>query len=1088
MIPESASTGGQALRLRLFGGFALEDAGGVPVPLASRKGQALLAYVACARAATVPREALATLFWAERDSHRARQNLRQVLFILSRVFRRSAVPALVLEGQQVALERKLVEIDAVRFETCVAHGSDAALGTAADLYRGDFLAGVAIDSPGFDDWLAHARSRFQAQALTCLGDLVDRHWRGGNLDAAVDRANQALRIDSCREDFHRRLMGLYRDMGMRTSSLTQYRTCRNVLRRELGVAPDEATSALYQAILGDARAPEVAAGGRANPAQFPIAAPAQVRAPDPADDAIVGRAAEVAALRRAFARAARGECRLLGVVGEAGVGKSHLLREFSRNLAAEACTASWLYAHRAERSLRLAPWVELLETTRQADIETAQPPKAELREVQARYRPEAGDAWGGDWRDSFDALVAALRGAAARGPMAVMFEDLHWADRDSVRLLGYAVRRLRRAPVLFVASLRSGPCGPRADIRAMLRDLEDAGLAREILLRPLSRACTGELIRHLAETRGLGPVSRRRAGEVWTLSDGNPGIVVECLAKPSGDGRGGTAQIPASVRRDVARLVARLSPAARTLATVASVMGARGDLRVLRRAAALGSQADLAALEELVEARVLEVSGHGFAFPRTRVRLALFRALLAPRRGALHGAVAEAMAGVYVDEPEPHYGTMARHLRAAGHAGEALFHDLSHADVALNRGLSATAAKIYRRALKSAAAPRRGPGATAALWRARLGLARIAEINRDHAALWEHLNALERGADPAPDPRMEVERLYAAARAHYTHKRKNQAQRCTRRALGLYARHGGEVPWLPAERLFFRLHVFCGSYGRGIERLGEELRRASRLGLRADDVRASSALALLEALDNRFAPAAGTAGEAVRTAQHLGDAGLLGGALHVMAMVRLWSGDHHGALEVLDDVVELAAERGDILRLCAARGYRGIALCLGARHGEAVAELTGAVAVATRLGGMDYLPILAASLAEAELEAGHHGRALSRARDAYAIAQQWHQPWARSVALRVLGRLFVQPGMGDMGVAVGAVRGALAEQRGLGLDVERARSLLAQGRIMRAGGDTGGARAAMRSAVSIFRKVGMTPGAKRVRRQASLRP
>ncbi|MFQ5468053.1 MAG: hypothetical protein ACE5DS_07945, partial [Kiloniellaceae bacterium] len=111
---------GASLSLSLLGGFRLADGAGRPPPVSARKGQARLAYLACAPGGEAPREALAALLWQDRDSARARQNLRQVLFGLSRRFATGWVAPLCSRGPVVALDRAAIQVDVDQFERLAA--------------------------------------------------------------------------------------------------------------------------------------------------------------------------------------------------------------------------------------------------------------------------------------------------------------------------------------------------------------------------------------------------------------------------------------------------------------------------------------------------------------------------------------------------------------------------------------------------------------------------------------------------------------------------------------------------------------------------------------------------------------------------------------------------------------------------------------------------------------------------------------------------------------------------------------------------------------------------------------------------------
>jgi TolB-like protein/Tfp pilus assembly protein PilF len=247
------------LIIRLLGGFEASLGRGPPVEFPTRKAQALLAYLAVRPGRACSRDAIAELLWGARADEQARGSLRRTLSDL-----RKSVPLpdpawLVSDGDMLALDPDRVEVDAARFERLAANGSPETLEQAAELYQAELLAGFGLREQAFEDWLRTERARLRALALQTLTKLIAHHAATGALDRAVQIADRLLAIDPANEPAHRALMSLYARQGRRGEALRQYRTCCDVLMRELGVGPDTATEALYR----DLQQPNAAAGQEA---------------------------------------------------------------------------------------------------------------------------------------------------------------------------------------------------------------------------------------------------------------------------------------------------------------------------------------------------------------------------------------------------------------------------------------------------------------------------------------------------------------------------------------------------------------------------------------------------------------------------------------------------------------------------------------------------------------------------------------------------------------------------------------------------------------------------------------------------------
>src|SRR5262249_43868494 len=159
------------LVVALLGGFQARLESGQKVPVRTRKGQALLAYLACRPDESHPRGKLATLLWPDTDDSSARHNLRQIC-MLRAALARSRSQGIRPDTDSLALNAESLVVDVVEFERLACEETPAALEEAATLYRGDLLAGIAVDEPGFEEWLRGERERLQDLAVDVLVRLI----------------------------------------------------------------------------------------------------------------------------------------------------------------------------------------------------------------------------------------------------------------------------------------------------------------------------------------------------------------------------------------------------------------------------------------------------------------------------------------------------------------------------------------------------------------------------------------------------------------------------------------------------------------------------------------------------------------------------------------------------------------------------------------------------------------------------------------------------------------------------------------------------------------------------------------------------
>jgi predicted ATPase/DNA-binding SARP family transcriptional activator len=245
------------LKLFVLGPLRLEREG-QPVEFNLRKALALLAYLAVS-GQPHSRDALATLLWPESDGREARARLRRTLHRLSlaigedildsgpetirlrshaglwldcAAFRQHVSAGLVAIAQDWAASERLAHLDA-----------------AVELYTDDFLAGFTLpDSPAFDEWQFFQRESLRQLYGQMLEQLVHAYRGQRAWDRAIEYARRWLALDQLHEPAHRLLMRLYAWAGQHAAALRQYQECSRVLEAELGAAPEDETTTLYEAI------------------------------------------------------------------------------------------------------------------------------------------------------------------------------------------------------------------------------------------------------------------------------------------------------------------------------------------------------------------------------------------------------------------------------------------------------------------------------------------------------------------------------------------------------------------------------------------------------------------------------------------------------------------------------------------------------------------------------------------------------------------------------------------------------------------------------------------------------------------------
>ena len=248
--------------LRLFGGFELNTLpGGKPVDLPGKRERILLAYLALSPNCSQPRRKLVTLLWGDSAGEAAPDNLRTCVWRLRKALGDREHRAIVSEGDNILLAAAAFDIDALTFQRLAAKTVTMELERAANLYTGELLDGLEIDSEEFGFWRREEAGRFKDQAIDVLTRLTNRLAESGAIEEAISAGQRVLRVDPLQEPTVRCLMQLYAKSGQRRCAVQLYRTLADALRAELDVEPEGETRALFAEISrgGEARIPALAA-------------------------------------------------------------------------------------------------------------------------------------------------------------------------------------------------------------------------------------------------------------------------------------------------------------------------------------------------------------------------------------------------------------------------------------------------------------------------------------------------------------------------------------------------------------------------------------------------------------------------------------------------------------------------------------------------------------------------------------------------------------------------------------------------------------------------------------------------------------
>ena len=345
----------------------------------------------------------------------------------------------------------------------------------------------------------------------------------------------------------------------------------------------------------------------------------------------------------------RGGCIAL-VGGEAGIGKTSLVEEFSKQT--RAARVLWGACDALSTPRPLGPLHDIARQTR----------GALLTAVTSGV--------------SRDALFAAALDELERTDALVIFEDMHWADEATLDLLKYLGRRIHRTRTMLAITYRDDEVVPQHPLRVVIGDLPRA-TTRRMLLSPLSETAVAQL----AVRAG------RPSNDLHSITGGNPLFVTEVLAAAV-DG------VPATVRDAVLARAARLAPAAREVAELVSVVPGKTEQWILEQANRLSE----AGIEGCLGIGMVRHEDGALGYRHELARRAFESSLSQSRLQNLHSKVLEALAA----RPGISVARLAYHADGARNALEVLRLAPMAATESALQGAHREAASHYQVALRYA--------------------------------------------------------------------------------------------------------------------------------------------------------------------------------------------------------------------------------------------------------------------------------------------------------------------------------------------------------------------------------------------------
>jgi DNA-binding SARP family transcriptional activator len=1077
------------MEFRILGPLEVGD-GQAQVPLGGRKPRALLARLLLDVNRTVSVERLVEDLWGQSPPDTAAKMVQiyvsQLRKVLPEGTLRTRPPGYVLEVPPAA-------IDLHRFEQLRGEGRAALAGgdpeRAAALLReaGSLWRGPALAEFADEPFAAPEQAALEELRLGCREDRIDAELALGRHGDLVGELEALVGRHELRERLRRQQMLALHRSGREAEALAAYRAFRAALAGELGMEPSARLRELEQAILLQDPALQV----EAEPARGTPAPPRPAARRPAAPRRAVGREAELERLDGALEAVLRGERRAVFVGGEAGIGKTTLVEAFL------AGRDDLLVGHGqcVERRGAGEPYMPLLDALgglagrdHGGDALACLERRAPTWLAQLPWLVEPGQAGALDRRvrgatreRMLRELVEALGALAAERPVALVLEDLHWADASTLQALGVLAGRREPARLLLIGTHRTPDDGEQP-LPRLVNELCARRLAVRLELGGLGEPAVAEL---LAERAAGSAVPPGVAAALWRRSGGNP-LFLDHLAghwEATGDAEAG---VPATLAAFIADRLAALGPGDCALLEAAGVLGT--EFSIDAAAAALGAPAEEVAARAAGLA-LLEPRGDDgrYAFAHDLHRELIYERIPADRRAELHaraGAHLETAAGPALREAAAELA--AHFVRARSPARAVRFLKLA-AEQALARNAHEEGVVHLHAALDAAAGLEEGPERTRAEVEllSMLGQASVAIGGWSDPGAEAALSSARELAAQLADNEPLVSVLLALATLYEV---RGDYEAC-RAATDEYLALAPDGP--PGRRLESHELLACnlfhmGAFTRALEHadlglmlfeLGEEDGGYSTFpATMGDDAAVScqdwAALALWFLGHPDQALERGR--RAIALASEPGRAHSLATARAQLSTIYLCRGEAAAARELAEATIEAAEEQGYAYRAASGRVLRGWALAAQGEPERGVEQLLRGLQQSRAAGVHMDDPLYLGLLGDAYRLSGELEAALSAVDEGLAIGRRERAVFYEPELHRLRGALLLAGG-GAVQEAEASLEQAVVLARRQGSRALELRAATTLGRVWLERGQGAEARALVAAVYEAFREGRDTP-------------
>jgi predicted ATPase/DNA-binding SARP family transcriptional activator len=803
-----------------------------------------------------------------------------------------------------------------------------------------------------------------------------------------------------------------------------------------------------------------------------------------------GRVAELELLQARWEQAKAGQGWIEFITGEAGIGKSRLVRVFHQEIEPHL----WLQyqcspfhtnspLHPVARQIGHAAGIDTTDDPEQrltkleaviagggSQVHAVAPLFAGLLSIPtgARY-PTLELSPAQLRRKTLAALLSHLEDIARKQPVLLLFEDAHWADATSLELFDLLVDRIHRLPILAIVT-------SRPEFEPSWICLDNVGVMS------LSRLDEADILAMVRSIAGEKSLPQDVVEEILRRTDGIP-LFVEELARTllescvpaEGAGRRGLGaplsptSIPATLRDSLMARLDRLGPA-KEIAQIGAGIGREFSHALLASVAGKTSAELGSALDRLIAAGLLFREGvppHAtYLFKHALVQDAAYQALLREPRCALHARIAEALESQFAEIAESQPELLAHHCSEAGLIGKAAALWGKAGLQSLTRSALMEAVAQLNRALSQIAAL---PG-TAALRRQQIefqvALANALMYTKGYASpdtkasfdqARSYIERAEAFGESPEDPLLLFSVLYGFWVGNFVGFNGDALRVLAAQFLALAEKQGTAVPLMIARRLMGTSLMATGNIAESLAHYekaivlydpAEHRPMATRFGQDISVVLLSYR-AWTHWLLGHPEAALADSDLALEAAREIGQGATLLYSLAHASLTYLWTGNYAAANTLVEEVIALADEKAAVGWKAFGMMQRGSLLALTGQASNATQIMSSGIGAWRSTGSTLWTPWYLSNLARAYAGLGQFGNAWRCIGEAMTAVETTNERWCEAEVHRTAGEIALMSPEPDAAKAEARFERALAVARGQEAKIWELRAAMSMARLWR---------------------------------------